>query len=238
MALTVTACATDQSTASRTMLTSDRQAGAEGYQPVTLHSKDSSVELFSLDNGQALAQSGTRSFGTSSVLPGSGRPAVNDPSVTVFPFADDGYGAPIQRQQINALTPLTSVPPAYMPMEDPALYPGNRNVIYFNHGSAALDQPARQIIARVARGDYGGHLEVAAHASQRAQTSDPVERGILNFRMSMKRALAVTKQLIHDGVPPEAIKATAYGDARLAVPESDRAAEAKNRRVHILTGVQ
>jgi len=211
---------------------------------------DSSVELFSLDNpGQPLNNARTSADGiTTYSLDGgnAGKMSSTDPSVTVFPFSDDMF-TPGVRHNPRAGTPrgpaggLTPELPmgggAYRGADDVAMFTGNPNTIYFEHGSSALNATARQVIASAAR-NYGGSVHVAAHASQRAQTSDPVERGILNIQMSMKRAMAVTKQLIRDGVPPEAIKTTAYGDAQPAVPETDHKAEAKNRRVQILTGAQ
>lgn len=212
---------------------------------------DSSVELYSLDNpGQPLSNARTSTDGVTTYSLDSGNAgkiSSTDPSVTVFPFSDDMFTTGIRhnpragmpRGPAGGLTPELPMDGvgAYRGADDVALFTGNPNTIYFEHGSAALNATARQVIASAAR-NYGGSVHVAAHASQRAQTNDPVERGILNIQMSMKRALAVTKQLIRDGVPPEAIKTTAYGDAQPAVPETDRQAEAKNRRVQILTGAQ
>lgn len=211
---------------------------------------DSSVELFSLDNpGQPLNNTTTNPDGvTTYSLEGgnAGKISSTDPSVTVFPFSDDMYTTGVRhnpragtpRGPADNLTPeLPMGAGAYRGADDVAMFTGNPNTVYFEHGSSALNATARQVIASAAR-NYGGSVHVAAHASQRAQTNDPVERGILNIQMSMKRAMAVTKQLIRDGVPPEAIKTTAYGDAQPAVPETDRQAEAKNRRVQILTGAQ
>lgn len=226
------------------------------------YSRDSSVELFSLDQpGHSLNNRSPNDSVTSFSMDRgaynpvqAGKISSTDPSVTVFPFSDDMFTAGVRHNPRagsprgpamgydgpGALTPemheINAGGP-YYGMEDVGMFTGNPNTIYFEHGSAALNATARQVIASAAR-NYGGSVHVAAHASQRAQTSDPIERDILNFQMSMKRAMAVTKQLIRDGVPAEAIKTTAYGDARPAVPETDRQAEAKNRRVQILTGAR
>ncbi|MBU0859741.1 MAG: OmpA family protein, partial [Alphaproteobacteria bacterium] len=73
-------------------------------------------------------------------------------------------------------------------------------------------------------------------ASSRAEVSDPVERRILNLKMSMDRAFRVSSDLIRSGVPATAIKTTVYGDTRPAGPMDSKDGEAASRRVDILTG--
>ena len=199
------------------------------------------VELFSLDKPGIPVRNmpssgsvmGSSAYGTSGV------PSSTDPSVTVFPFSDSVLAPgtdPSYRPHGGQRRPMPAAG-NYAAMDSLPMYTGNPNTVYFEHGSSALSATARKAIASAAR-NYGGHIVVEGHASQRAQTNDPVQRGIINLQMSMKRAMAVTKQLIRDGVPPESIKTTAYGSAKPAVMETDRATEAKNRRVEILTGLQ
>jgi outer membrane protein OmpA-like peptidoglycan-associated protein len=201
-----------------------------------------SVELFSLDEpGRPMRN---MSFATPGIVGSSaygtgGVPSSTDPSVTVFPFGDSVLAPgtnPAYRPYGGARRPMPAAG-GYAAMDSLPMYTGNPNTVYFEHGSSALSATARKAIASAAR-NYGGQVVVEGHASQRAQSTDPVQRGIINLQMSMKRAMAVTKQLIRDGVPPESIKTTAYGSAKPAVMETDRATEAKNRRVEILTGLQ
>jgi outer membrane protein OmpA-like peptidoglycan-associated protein len=201
------------------------------YDTIAAQNSDDSVQLFSLDEpGQPIGQKGYGSAGTGS-FGMEGVPSSADPSVTVFPFSNDMY-TPGVRPSYKAPRPT-----AYAGAEQLPLYTGSPNIVYFDHGSAALSATARQAIASAAQ-HYGGMIAVKGHASHRAQTDDPTQRGLINLQMSMKRAMAVTKQLILDGVPPEAIKTTAYGDAKPAVMETDRTTEAQNRRVEILTGAR
>lgn len=201
------------------------------YDTIAAQNSDDSVQLFSLDApGQpaGAVEYGTAGTGTFGV---QGVPSSTDPSVTVFPFSNDMYTPGVQP---GFKAPQ---PSAYAGADQLPLYTGSPNIVYFEHGSAALNATARQAIASAAQ-SYGGMISVEGHASHRAQTDDPTQRGLINLQMSMKRAMAVTKQLILDGVPPESIKTTAHGDARPAVMETDSATEAQNRRVEILTGAR
>lgn len=107
--------------------------------------------------------------------------------------------------------------------------------IYFGHGAANLDTKGKQIITDLGMlyQKKGGRYNVEGHASERAQTSDPVQRQILNLRTSMHRAVGVSEALIRQGVPITAIKTTAYGDAVPAEPTGDKTSEEASRRVEI-----
>lgn len=224
----------------------ERAAPDLSYNTLASQYSNESVQMFSLDGASEPVRTanagGSRSGGRSD-FGLQGVPSNTDPSVTVFPFSDDMY-TPGVRPDYHGyrsgedMTPMPAgvVDSAPIPsnLDSLAIYTDNPNIIYFQHGSSALSATARQVIASVAQHD--GLITVEGHASQRAQVSDPKERGILNLKMSMKRAMSVTKALIEQGVPPTSIKTTAYGEARPAVPEVDRDAEAKNRRVEIFTG--
>jgi outer membrane protein OmpA-like peptidoglycan-associated protein len=222
------------------------------YNRVASDMSNSSVELFSLDApGQSVAplaystasrrSAGTGNYGVDGV------PSSTDNSVTIFPFTNDMYtpgikaGIPAFRsaprggggyQYAGGLTPMPAHPATQI--EDLPMYIGSPNTIYFNHGSAALSAVARDVLASVAKME-GNRVIVEAHASQRAQVTDPALRAEVNLKMSMKRAMAVTKALIAQGVPEHMIKTTALGDTKPAVAEVDREAEALNRRVEILS---
>lgn len=197
---------------------------------------NSSVELFSLDTpGQPVSKMAGASMTGNGI---EGMPSSTDPSVTVFPFSDDMY-TPGVRPGVNGYgrRPAPSMMADSSNLDAVPMYTGNPNTIYFNHGSSALNAAARQVIASVAR-SYNGMVMVDGHASRRTETKDPVKAALINFQMSMKRAMNVTRKLIEQGVPPHAIKVTAHGDAEPAVPENTREDEAKNRRVEIHTGTK
>lgn len=193
----------------------------------------SSIQLYSLDTpGRAVAparvSAGTGTFGMAGV------PSSADPSVTVFPFTEDMYTPGVRPSTYYGVRPPEVV--AEGDIERIPAYIGQPNRIYFDHGSAALGATARQVIASVAQRYQGGIVAVEAHASQRAQVTDPIRRAEVNYRMSMRRAMAVTRQLIAQGIPAERIKTTALGDTRPVTQEVDARTEALNRRVEILTG--
>lgn len=54
-----------------------------------------------------------------------------------------------------------------------------------------------------------------------------------NWDLSAQRALTVTRALIEDGVPPDAIFAAAFGSTQPVASNSDEAGRANNRRVEI-----
>lgn len=231
-----------------------------GYDKVATEMSGSSVELYSLDGDisqPVVADEPIRILATNQYDVGTGHrksagrgdygfkgiESSTDPSVTIFPFSNDMYTPGIHaaaRNYVRDPKPQASGfatdGPAFVPanIDSIPMFVGNPNAVYFSHGSAALSAVARQAIASAALTLKDGRITVEGHASQRAAVADPVKRAEVNMRMSMKRAMAVTKALIQQGIPAEMIKTTALGDTRLAVPEIDAEAEAINRRVQIL----
>ncbi len=170
-----------------------------------------SVEVYSLDGApDMMAQSGAGG------MDDGGRPAINDSSVTVYPF-DSGY-AP-------GLPPMAPPSTARPDFASPFAAGGPATVL-FKHNSAGLSSEAKQTIGQVA-GSAAGSVKVEGHASTRSAATDPIERHMVNLKMSMDRALNVSRELIRKGVPAESIETTAFGDTR---PASD---EAASRRVEI-----
>lgn len=153
----------------------------------------------------------------------------SDPNVMVFPL--DGAPVPVFDGAVPPLMP----PAAEVPYSSP--FPAsaapfsavtvNGAQIYFKHGSSRLSPADQSVLSGVAT--RGGFIEVEGHASTRAEANDPVEKRIVNLKMSMDRAFKVSSSLIRKGVPPEAIKTTVYGDARPA------GSEETSRRVDVLT---
>jgi outer membrane protein OmpA-like peptidoglycan-associated protein len=169
-----------------------------------------------------------------------------DPNVLVFPL-DDTMPAPVFDGGMPPLMPPAAEVPFSSPFPDTAAAPPpvmltlpgaayepaaavnvNGAQIFFPHGSSKLSAAGRQVIdSMAARG--GGYITVEGHASARGEAADPVEKRIVNLKMSMDRAFNVSSDLIRKGVPPEAITTTVYGDARPAATEDT------SRRVEILT---
>lgn len=214
-----------------------------GYAPpsTVIAGSDPNVTVFALDGGgqSAYAYDGgvpplmppTEGAPYRSPFPGSHAP-VNTPvpydsSVVLLPLDDNYHGGYESGATITA--------PAYRAVHHGAGAP----VIYFAHGSARIGQEGRQTIRAVAqqqlRLNPAALIEVEGHASTRAEARDPVERRILNLKMSMDRAFSVSSDLIRNGIPASAIKVTAYGDTRPAAPAAGKDGEAASRRVVILT---
>ncbi len=87
-------------------------------------------------------------------------------------------------------------------------------------------------IYSVLRGKYSGReIEVVGHTD-----TDPIKKSKWadNWELSAERALAVTRYLMHKGIPENQIKAAGCGPARPLAPNSTAAGKRKNRRVEIV----
>lgn len=199
------------------------------------------VQIFSLDETQPSVP----------VTPAAsdGMPATQDSAVTIFPLSGDGSGyvAPgmmppsVVRPDYQSPfpAPQTVLPSSSLrPLTSGALGVLSPSRIYFNHNSKTLDAAGRQTardVANVYKSAPGAPLKVEGHASTRAKTDDPVERRLVNLKVSMDRALSVSRALIQNGVPADAIQTTAWGDTKPALVTPDRDAESASRRVEIFS---
>lgn len=179
-----------------------------------------------------------------------------DPNVTVYPFGDGGAVGglvpPPARYEYGsgANSNLLPAPPASVAgvslideMQPSSPYSAPYSVsgaegdvrIYFRHGSARLTPHDIEAIRR-AVSMPGGRIVVEGHASHKTGVSDPVESSIVNLKMSMDRAFAVSSALIRGGVPLSRIETRAFGDAQPSTPADGKNSESSSRRVDILTG--
>jgi outer membrane protein OmpA-like peptidoglycan-associated protein len=179
-----------------------------------------SVEVYSID-GPAFS-GGDGSAGSMASMDDGGRPAINDSSVTVYPFESPAYVAP-------GLPPMMPPSAARRDFASPFAAGGPATVL-FKHNSSSLSSEAKQTIGQVA-GSASGPVKVEGHASTRSVATDPVDRHMVNLKMSMDRALNVSRELMRKGVPAESIETTAFGDTRPAP-----GGEAASRRVEIYNG--
>lgn len=170
-----------------------------------------------------------------------GIPAASDPRVTIYPL--DGVGS--MADGPYAQTYLgggayngagTAVPEYTGPIEgqkQSEVGGGSMPArVFFAHGSAALDANDREVLSQVAeqaKFSPVARVSVEGHASSRVQTQDSVQARLLNLKQSMNRAVAVSNNLIQNGVPPEKIKTTSWGDTRPPMSGS----EAEARRVDV-----
>lgn len=164
--------------------------------------------------------------------PGPRLPVVysGDPSVQIFPF-DDGVFAPAA-----APPPSVEQPAKHEEYVSLADAKGDRIIVYFNHDSARLSQDALAKIAGVANSfnnAAGLGLTVEGHASVKANYNDEAQRRIVNLKISMDRAFAVASELINQGIPAEAIRVMAWGDAQPPRSMNGKTQEEAARRVEI-----
>lgn len=174
--------------------------------------QDSRVTIFPLD--EMGGSSGSGLYAGSYIAPGAAYMGGSDR----FTESAPSYTGPIEGQRYS------SAGGGSMPSK-----------IYFAHGSSRLDSEDRRILSQVAEEAKFApvaRISIEGHASSRVQTSDPVQARILNLKQSMNRAVAVSNNLIQNGVPPEKIKTLSWGDTKPPANGS----EAEARRVDIYTG--
>jgi len=108
-------------------------------------------------------------------------------------------------------------------------------VIFFAHGSSALDGRDAQVLQQIAQlhKQYGGIVRVVGNASARTGNMSPVDHELANFEVSMERAGAVAGMLQRYGVAATAIVTEARSDTAPVYHEFMPSGEAGNRRAEI-----
>ena len=211
-------------------------------------STDGRVQLFGFDEGSTLPAykpAPTRQNEAMEVAPAPAVPVTpvgqssgprvpivysGDPSVQIFPF-DDGVFSPAA-----APPPSVEQPAKHEEYVSLADAKGDRVIVYFAHDSARLTQEALAKIAGVANSfnnAAGLGLTVEGHASVKANYQDEAQRRIVNLKISMDRAFAVASELINQGIPAEAVRVMAWGDAHPPRLMNGKTQEEAARRVEI-----
>lgn len=206
-----------------------------------------SVKVYSLDEPAPPPPVAFNDAGPGFALQAPDQGVGTDPNVMVFPI-DDTVPPPVFSGAPELMPPAPEVPysspfpaaaPAPLMLNPPGSVPPplmayesgvtvNGAQIFFPHGSSRVSGTGKQVIDDIVRRG-GGMIEVVGHASARAEANDPVEKRIVNLKMSMDRAFKVSSALMRSGVPAEAIVTIAHGDTRPAGGEDT------SRRVEILT---
>jgi flagellar motor protein MotB len=108
-------------------------------------------------------------------------------------------------------------------------------VIFFAHGSSALDGRDAQVLAQIAQlhKQYGGIVRIIGNASARTGTLSQAEHDIANFEVSMERGGAVAAKLSSYGVASTSIIVEARSDSQPIYHEFMPTGEAGNRRAEI-----
>ena len=104
-----------------------------------------------------------------------------------------------------------------------------QRVIYFDFDSYAIKDDFKPVIdsyARLLAGNRAKHLVVEGHTDERGGRE-------YNLALGQKRAAAVVQSLTLLGAAENQLEAVSFGEERPAVPGSDEAAWAKNRRAEL-----
>ncbi len=220
---------------------------------VIRHSTDGRVEIFPLDGevweeeSNAAPVQQQSSGGPIDIQPVDALPTYTEsyleayPGVEVFPLDDEMAKVVNPRivqyasaEQPGAFSPLTPAPGANV--QDNGFVSlhagGNPLTIYFDHDSVSLKQEDLATLSAVGRGYSGQDISVMGHASVMSSLQDPVQRKIINLKISMDRAFAVARALIESGIPPERIETKGYGETRPPVP-GHKPIEVASRRVEV-----
>lgn len=108
-------------------------------------------------------------------------------------------------------------------------------IIYFAHGSAALDANDRAVLRDIValHRQRGGSIRVVGHASARTGPADPVRHRMANFEISQLRANAVAAEIVALGAERDKVRAEARADTQPVYHEFMPTGEAGNRRAEI-----
>jgi outer membrane protein OmpA-like peptidoglycan-associated protein len=107
---------------------------------------------------------------------------------------------------------------------------GNTFEVFFAFNSAAVSREGASTVRQAAQKALSGNLvriTVTGH-------TDTVGSNAYNQRLSLRRARAVERALIADGIPRDDIVARGVGKQGLLVPTADQVREPQNRRVEIV----
>lgn len=180
---------------------------------------------------QAVPLSGPLSLGAPTYAP----PLNAYPGVEVFPLDGDMASLVNPRLVPSTLTPLPTPErkPDFVAISRPD---GSPAMIFFEHDAVAI-RPEDRIVLKNMAGSYNasmgqGDISVVGHASVQSSVADPVQRKIINLKISMDRAFSVARALIESGIPPERLETRAYGETRPPVA-SDQPLEVASRRVEV-----
>lgn len=127
------------------------------------------------------------------------------------------------------ITPPPSAAPA-VATQPPAVQPARSYLVFFDWDKATLTDHARQIVREAAENSkHVQYTRIAVNGYTDTSGSTPY-----NMRLSIRRAQAVAAELVHDGVPREAISIHGFGETHLLVPTGNGVREPQNRRVEII----
>ncbi len=107
--------------------------------------------------------------------------------------------------------------------------PSGPRVVYFDYDSAVIKPEFQSVIeshARFLQAEKGRKVSIEGHTDERGGRE-------YNLALGQRRAEAVRSALLLLGVADAQVEAVSFGKEKPAVPGSDEAAMAKNRRAEI-----
>ncbi len=140
---------------------------------------------------------------------------------------------PAPPMHVAQMAPPPAPRPA--PVAQPAVAPVPQSfMVFFDFNKSILTPEAKRIIASAVQ-DYqkGGYVEIVVTGH-----TDTVGSDKYNMKLGERRAAAVKKEMIADGLSPSSIKTVSAGKTGLLVPTADGVREAQNRRAEIVLDKQ
>jgi outer membrane protein OmpA-like peptidoglycan-associated protein len=157
----------------------------------------------------------------------------NQPNQPMTGQTSENAGGPLVASNIVRVGPgWTSEAAAPPPGAGSTQPPQREFTVYFPFNKATLTPEARSVIAEAVSTAKQGpmtHVDVTGH-------TDTVGSEQYNQGLSDRRADAVRKALLAEGVAQDSIAAKGVGKSDLAVPTADGVKEPRNRRVVIMEG--
>ena len=136
-------------------------------------------------------------------------------------------------ERVAALEAPRRTPPEAIGVPTPGVKP---YLVEFAFSSADLTDEGRRIIQQVVdayRGAPGKRIRIVGHASSKTVDMAVGDHMLANFEMSLKRATAVSDELMRLGVDPGHVVVEAVGDRQPLYYEAMPTGEAGNRRAEI-----
>lgn len=108
--------------------------------------------------------------------------------------------------------------------------------IYFPQGGSGLSARDADVLFQVSRifqQKNGKTITVVGHSSASSASSDAVQSGMVNYKVSLDRASSVAEKLLSFGIPEDAIQIDARGASEPRYDEASQNGAAGNRRAEI-----
>lgn len=164
------------------------------------------------------------------------RLAASSPDRTSIPASEAGSAGAGQGRggtRMAALEPPNRPSPESIGVPTPGVKPF---IVEFAFGSADLTDEGRKTIQQVVnayRAAPGKKIRIVGHASSKTADMAVGDHMLANFEMSLKRATAVSDELMKLGVDPGAVVVEAVGDRQPLYYEAMPTGEAGNRRAEV-----